>query len=143
MALVAGGATARDAGEIEHVEDIGIGEFVLQGETDDIERTEWQLVFQTGQWCPAGAQGRFHVGPRRIDPFRGNAVHLIEDMIQDRQPEMAHADFIGVGEGQGKTQIDLRQILGDAAEFTAEVAGRFFDLVQAVKSHQGTISSRG
>lgn len=70
------------------------------------------------------AQKRFQVGPRRIDPLGGAPLEIVEDMVEDRQAEVAHADFVDVGEGEGDASLDRgRVVLDDAPRLAAEVAG--------------------
>ncbi len=43
---------------------------------------------------------------------------------------MTHADFVNVGKGEGKGDVDGRPILGHAPPLPAEVAGGAVDLQQ-------------
>jgi hypothetical protein len=128
MPLVAGFAPPRNAGKIEHVEEIGIGKFVLQCEADGIEGREGAFRFERDEGDVVFAQQTFQIGPRRIDAFGGAPVEVVEDMIKDRQAEVAHADFVDVGKCESDARLDLlRLFLDDAAGLAAEIAGGAID----------------
>jgi len=97
----------------------------LQGKSNDLAFQQWSSGFQRSQPGVFRLHLAFHIRPGGIDSFGGNAVHVIEDLIEDTQAQVAHSDFVDIGKGQSNTQFGY--ILADGAHFIAHVAGRFFD----------------
>ena len=48
-------------------------------------------------------------------------------MVENGKAEMAHADFVNVGKGQGDADLDPGPLFMDAPHFTAKVAGWALD----------------
>ena len=48
------GRAQRDAGELQHIQDIGIAHFILQGKADKVKRAKRRAAFQRAQkmWTP-------------------------------------------------------------------------------------------
>jgi len=75
-----------------------------------------------------------HVGPGRKDAFAPDIRPLIEQMIEDAQGEIGHADFVSIGKTEGIAQERperlfgcLRHGLNNAVPFPTGVARRLFD----------------
>ncbi len=124
---IAVGAPAGDAGKVKHVEDIAVGQLVLQGESDQIKFPQGALVLQGSQGDFSRAQLRLEIRPRRIGALGGGPVEAVENMVEDGKAEVAHADFVNVGKGQGDTNLDPGPLFVDAPHLAAKVAGRALD----------------
>lgn len=120
----------RDAGQIEHVEDVGKAHFVLERKADHIEVAYRRLRFQGKERIALAAHDFFHIRPGRVDPFGCHIGPFIEERIEDAQAQMAHGDFVDVRETIGNGQFDGIVVLDDAVPFAADVAGRLADFAQ-------------
>ncbi len=100
-------AAPRNAGQVEHVENVGVGELVLQREADNIEIAKRQLVLEALERLIVGPQHFLHVGPGCIAPLGSDPVSRVEVVVEDGIAEMAHADLVGIGESEGETEVDL------------------------------------
>ncbi len=58
-------------------------------------------------------------------------------MVEDGEAEVAHADLVDVGEGEGEGQIDLVGRLAHAPALAAEVTGGAIDLRQMLLEIHG------
>ena len=114
----------RDAAEIEHGEDVGVADFVLQAEAEHVELIERRERFQRVNRQPMPAQDRFEIEPRREGPFAGPLRVGVHDAVQHLQAVMAHADRVGVGKSQAEPAANLPVILGDAVRLAAGILGR-------------------
>ena len=115
-----------DAAQVQHVQDVGIGHFIEQGKAQQVEILQGPGVFQAGEHQSPFPHFGFHVHPGGEGPFRRHPGELVEDFIKDFEAQVAHADFIGIREGQ--TEGYFRFLFGfdDAAEFHAGITGGLF-----------------
>lgn len=54
--------------------------------------------------------------------FRRDAVHLVHQVVEDLEAQVAHTDLVHIGESQGHAHFGV--LFDDAAEFPARVAVR-------------------
>src|SRR5439155_12225110 len=64
------------------------------------------------------------VEPRREGPIAGPLGIVVHDRVKDLQAVMAHAQAVGVGEGQTEFAPHLAMILDNGVQLTANVLGR-------------------
>ena len=65
------------------------------------------------------------VMPGRKDTLGPDARHGIEDVIEDLDARMRHADLVDIREGQRKADLNLIICLDDLVDFTPDIPGRF------------------
>ncbi len=106
----------------EHVQDIAVGELVLEGEADDVEFSEGPFGLEGNQRRPICTEQVLHVGPGSVDPLCRQPVKAVENMVENGETDVAHPHFIDIGKGQGEGEVDLGGILSDTAELPAEIA---------------------
>ena len=103
----------RDAREVEHVEHVRVNHLVLQREAEEGEAADLCLRLERiERQLPLPHDG-LHVRPRRIDTLGRDIRAAVEDFIEDREPQVAHADLIDVGEREGKGATHLVRVLAD------------------------------
>ena len=78
------------------------------------------------------AQRLLHVGRGRIGAFRPAPRQLVEDRVEDVEPEVAEAQVVQVGKHQGDAQLDVLAVLVDRVQFRPEVTGRLGDVREDV-----------
>src|SRR5579871_334631 len=76
------------------------------------------------------AQLGFKVEPGGEGTLAGPLWVVVQDRVQNLQAVMAHAQCIGVGEGQAELAADLAVVLDDAIQLAAHVLGRHLDARQ-------------
>ena len=72
-----------------------------------------------------GSQLTFHINIRNIATVSSNPVHAVENMIENLQPLVRHADFIKIGKNKTKIEIILLQMPVHGVQFTADILTRF------------------
>jgi hypothetical protein len=94
----------RNAGQFQHLKDIGEIQFAHQRKTDHVKLTEGVLGFQ-------GKQGDFFLAENADVPARGKEAPLgmnvrnpVEKVVQNFDPGMTHPDLIRIGEN--KSDVD-------------------------------------
>ncbi len=109
--------------QVEHVENVAVGEFVLQGKADDVETPEGLVRFEGGQRLAGGAQLRFQVGPGGESALGGRPIEAIDDVVQDGEAEMAHPHFVDIGKSQRQRDLGLLGTFADAPPFPPKITG--------------------
>ena len=130
----------RNAAQVEHGQDVGVADFVLQAEADDVEFAQRRERLQAVERQAVLAQLGLEIDPRREGPFAGPLRIVVHDRVQHLQAVMAHAERVGVGKRQAQPAAHLAMILDDAVEFAAEILGRRLHARQ--DSHDGVFQGR-
>jgi hypothetical protein len=112
-----------NARQVEHVEDVGVGELVAEREADDVELFQGMTRLQTEEGESGGAHLRLHIRPGGIDTLRQEIRLGVEDIVEDGQPQVGHADVVDVGIGQGKAYRCGLPVLHDGVPLAAGIAG--------------------
>ena len=141
----------RDAAQVEHGQDVGVAHLVLQAEADQVEVAERGEGFQAVQRPVLAAQQGFKVDPGSEGPFAGPLGIVIHDRVQHLQTMVAHAQGVGVGEGQAQGAADPAVVLDDAVQLAADVlSGRLHAgqqardaVLQGRVEHVGFLSAKG
>ena len=92
--------TQRQAGQIEHVEDVGVELLVGQAEADHVEVRQSVAGFKAIERHIGRTQFCLHVGPWRVDSLGQHVGPLVDQIVQDGKPQVAHAKVVDVREGQ-------------------------------------------
>src|SRR5262249_4596067 len=98
-------------------------------EPDDVEVTQWARVLERHERQPARAELLLHVDPRHIAALAECARIVVQDLVEDLEPEMAHADVVDVGECGTHARVRCVPVLVHGAVFPAEVTGGFLHAV--------------
>ena len=95
------------AGQIQHVEHVGVGHLVAQGEADEIKVGDGVAALQAVEGDALPAHLRLHVQPGGKHPLAPHPLHLVHHTVEDAHAQVGHTDLIGVGEAQGVAHIHL------------------------------------
>ena len=120
-------AVQRNARQIQHIQDIGIGHLIANGEGDHIKILHRILTFQCPQRqviCPHGA---FHIAPGSKDALTPDTVHLVHHTVENPHTQIGHADLVGIRKTECHADTDIFLILFDLIEFAAGISCRFLD----------------
>ena len=119
-----------DASQIEHREDVGVADFVLQREAKYIEITERSEGFPAVEWNVMRTQGLFKVDPRCKRSLASPVVTLIHQVVQDFQAMMTHPNGIRIRKSQAECTADFTMVFLDRVQFAAHVLSGTLDLRQ-------------
>ena len=86
----------RNAGEVERLKEVGDGHLVRHMHADDIERGHRRCTLERQQRNPRLAHGIAHIGPRHVAALAGNALGLIEDVVENGDALVGQTDLIHV-----------------------------------------------
>ena len=117
-------ALQRHTCQIQHIQDIGIGHLVADGEGDHIEILHRVLALQGPQRKIMLTHGLFHISPRGEDTLTPDTLHLIHDTVQDPHTQIGHTDLIGIRETEGDPDPDILRVFFHFIEFSAGIPGR-------------------
>ena len=92
----------RHAAQIQHVQNIGKRQLVLQRKADDIKIRQRIAALQTVQRNSCAAHLVFHVNPGCKDALTPDVLLIVEQSVQNARTQMGHTDFINVGETERK-----------------------------------------
>ena len=120
-------AVQRNACQIQHIQDIGIGHLIADGEGDHIEILHCILTFQCPQRQVICPHGTFHIAPGSKDTLTPDAVHLIHHTIENPHAQIGHTDLISIRKAECHTDTDIFFILFDLIEFAACVSCGLLD----------------
>ncbi len=74
-------AAQRDTGELEHIKDIGVAQFVLQGKADEVKVFHRVAAFQGIKRHTPGGHLRLHVDPGGENPFAPKIRYLVKGSV--------------------------------------------------------------
>jgi len=126
-------ATQRDPAQIEHRQQIGIADLVLQRKAENVEFGQRSEGLQAVQRQIRLAEVGFHVRPRRKDAFTVPIVASVHQRVQHLQAVMAHPDRVRIGKGQTQPASHSARVFANHIPFAADVLGRH------LHSHQDAI----
>src|SRR4030095_6404238 len=119
------GGAQRNAAEVQHGEDVRVGQLVLETEPDDVKLAERGVGLQRDERMTVLAQHRFEIEPGRIRPLGVDVVASVEQVVEQLQTGMRLRDLVDLREGERDAEVDCRWILAHATELVAEIAPRF------------------
>ncbi len=117
----------RYAAQLEHGQQVGVRQLVLQAEADHVEVAQRECALQRDERQAAGAQQGLEIGPGRVDALRGDVLPAIQDVVQDLQPEVGLGDLVDLGEGEREAERCGVEVLSHGPALVAEVAPRLLD----------------
>ena len=115
----------RDTAQFQHVEARGEGHLVLEGEPDEVELRKRGARLEREQGQADASHLLLHVEPGREDPLAVGVLPLVDEVIEDLDAEVGHADLIGVGETERKAHVDHCRVLLDTVQLTTDIAAGF------------------
>ncbi len=127
IAGVALGAADGHSGQVHHIEGVGEKLFVGQAKAKQVELADVSLVFQRVEGDALLAHDRFHVGPGGVNALCQEVAVLVDQVVEDHQPQVGHAEVVDVGEGEGDFVVNIGPVFADLVVFAAGVAARFGD----------------
>src|SRR5659263_201915 len=116
-----------DPGKVEHREDVRVGEFVAQGESEEVERPGGSTRFERRERQPGGAQMLLVVGPWGEDAIATGPGPRAEDLAQEQDPEVRHPDLVHVGKGEQHAHARFVPRDGGRTDLAAAVSRRLPD----------------
>ena len=119
-----------DARQIEHIQDVGEAEFVLEGKADDVKIGHRVQALEGIERDMVFPHLLLHVHPGGKDPLAPDVGPLVEQAVKDLHPQVGHPHVIGVGEAKGKAKVHPVSVFDDAAQLSADVLGGLLHLEQ-------------
>ncbi len=87
----------RHAGQVEHLEDVGVGQLVLQGEAPERCVAHGGAAFEAPQRHVAGAHEAGHVGPGAVGTLGRRRRLVVDAGVEELQPGVGDPDLVDVG----------------------------------------------
>ena len=110
----------RDPAQVEHRQDVGVADLVLEREPQHVELAKRRERLQAVQRQALFPQSGLEVGQRREGALARPAVS-VHQAVQDLKPVMAHTQRIGVRESQANGPIHGAMVLNHAVQLAADV----------------------
>ncbi len=124
VALGAVGGVDRHTGQIEAVEDVGVGELGRQVERDRVELGGRGVVLDREPRDALVTHDRLEVAPRGVGTVGASVVAFVDDLVEDLQPGVGQPDLVGVGIGEQPAHEIVVGGLALDALLAADVASR-------------------
>ena len=114
----------RHASQFEHREHRRVAKLELKRESEHVERRCRRAALDREERQPLRAQRRFHVGPRHEEALARDVGPLVQRVVQQSETDIAHPDFVRVGECEAPLQRHAVEALVDGIQLAARVARR-------------------
>ncbi|MPM09036.1 hypothetical protein SDC9_55352 [bioreactor metagenome] len=115
----------RDAAEVEHSENVGIAQFVLEGEPHHVEPVQGTAALHGSQGHSFFPEQPLEIRPWTVGPFRVGPGQSLHQKIEDLKAQVAHPYFVDVRKGKAYTDHPPGILLrGQGAEFASGIPGR-------------------
>ena len=101
--------------KLKNLQDVRVGQLVLQREPHDVELVKRSRTFERAQRLVVRAELPFHVVPDGIRALREKVGALIDHVVEDLVPEVAHPDLVQIGESEAHA---ARDVVPDLAHFS-------------------------
>ena len=116
--------------QIQHVQDIGIAHFILEGESDHVELAERFAALQREQRQVLLLQPRPEVHPGHKNTLAAHIGQRVDQAHQDLHAQVGHADLVRVRKAEGEVHLRLVPVPDLCIHFPARIPGRLFHLFQ-------------
>ena len=126
-----------DAAHIQHIQNVGIAHFILQGKAYNIKFIQCVAAFQRKQRPSRSLQFPAHIRPRHADPLAQRVRQVVQDAIEDFHAQMAHGDLIGIGKTERKGNVRIVKGFGGGVHLAAGIPGRFFHPAEKIVNENG------
>ena len=114
----------RNAAEIQHIQNVGKRQFVLQRKRNNVKFRQRVAAFQTVKRNAGRTHLGLHVNPRRTDALAPDALLVIEQTVKNTRAKVRHSDLVGIREAERKPEIYIFLILHPRAPLAADIACR-------------------
>ena len=119
----------RDPGQVEHGQDVGVIELILEGEPHHVELGQRNVGVAGAERLSGLTQGLLHVGPGREHEVHEYPRHAAQKRVQDPQAGVGHPDLVEVGVGEEDLEVPRRRLTKSCREvLRAQVAGRLLHI---------------
>ena len=109
------------AGQVEHVQDVRVVQLRLEREAEHVEVRRRGEGLRREEGDAALAHLRLEVHPGRVHALAGELLAAVDELVEDLQPRVAHADLVGVREREGERHGCPRQVLARDVPLQADV----------------------
>ena len=116
-------AAQGQAGQIQHVEHIGVGHLIAQGKTDEIEVGDGVSALQAVEGDPLPAHLLLHIAPGGEHPLAPHPLHLIHQPVENPHAQIGHADLIGIRKTECVAHIHGAAVLDHRVVLPAGISG--------------------
>ena len=123
-ALVAVLRIERDARQLQHGEDVGVGQLILEREAHGIEVGERVFALHRVEGQTQTLHLRLHIQPRHEGALAPPVLVAVQQLIEYLFAEKRHSHFVGVREAERKADVHLIFIFIHAARFAAGITAR-------------------
>ena len=113
----------RDAGQAQHIENIGIGHFVANGKGHHIKIPHRILAFQRPEGEAVVPHGLLHISPGGKDTLAPHIGDLVHDPVENAHTHIGHTDLIGVREAKGHSNGHVFLVFPHLPPFAAHITG--------------------
>ena len=120
--LAARGGKQRNAGKRQHIQHRGIAHLVLQGERDNVKVADRVAAFERAERKSILLHLLLHIQPGGKHALTPDVRLTVQHTVQNAQPEVGHADLVGVRKAERHAAVDPRLVLDDLPVFPAAVA---------------------
>ncbi len=124
-----------DPSQLQPDEDVGVGQLVLERDADDIEFRQREVRFEAGERPARRAELLLVVRPGRENALAGRVVPAVQDLVQDPEAQVRHADLVGIGEEEADLCPHGRKVLVHAVDLVVDVPGRLGHQRQKIFEH--------
>ena len=122
-AVIAVFGVERDARQVQHGKDIGVGKLVLQGKAHSIKgRGERVLALHGVERQTKTLHLGLHIQPRHKSTLAPPVFVAVEQLVQDLFAQKGHSHLVGIREAEGKAHIHLILFFIDTAGLAAGIA---------------------
>jgi hypothetical protein len=135
-------AMKRNSGEVEHGEHVRVGQFVAQGEPENVEIACGTSGFERGQSRSRGAQVLLHVSPGGEYPLAERFPPGIEKFVEEENAQVRHPDFVDIRESEENTGLRFSPRKKRGPDFCAAVARRFFNIRRNISHFLFCVSNK-
>ena len=112
------------APEIKKVQNVGVTHLVGKRKADHVEIGERPSGLQGQRGDAFLAHQIFHVRPGTEKSLRCRVFPAVQQMVDDPEAEMRHADLICIGKHQGESDPHGVRVLMNRSHFRAQIATR-------------------
>ena len=112
----------RDARQVQHGKDIGIGKLVLQGKAHSIKGRERVLALHGVQRQLQALHLCLHIQPGHKGALAPPVFVAVEQLVQDLFAQKGHSHLVGIREAEGKAHIHHVLFFIDTAGLAAGIA---------------------
>ena len=120
----------RNAGKLQHGQNVGIAQLILQRKAYNIELAHRVFAFQRIQGHLQAFHLGLHIGPGHKHPLAPPVFVLIQNIIQDLFAQKRHTHFIGIRKAEGHAHIHFAFILDHTARLAAGITAGLLHMIE-------------